>query len=124
VPIVEKLHDEYKDKAVFAFVYITEAHAANEWPFGPTLSFCDQPTSLGERCGLARSFVNKFDCKVPMLVDGMDNSFEQHYAAWPVRFYVIKDDKLALKAQPNVEKYGYEIGQLRDWLASNTAGSN
>jgi len=48
------MYNKYKERAVFLVVYITEAHAKDEWPVGKTISFCNQPKALSERCALAR----------------------------------------------------------------------
>jgi len=97
-------------------VYITEAHSADEWPVGETISFCDQPKTLEERCSLARKYVVERKLKVPMLVDDVCNTFENEFAAWPFRFYIFVDDKLELKAQPNTIDYSYDLEEIRTWL--------
>jgi len=84
----------------FVTVYIVEAHAIDEWPVGDPLKIT-QPLSTIERCGVARAFVRAYDLKVPMIVDVISNDFSETYAAWPIRFYVIENEKLVYKAQPD-----------------------
>jgi len=102
-------------------VYITEAHARDEWPAGKEWSFCDQPKSLEERQAVARRFVSSTGFKLPVLMDPIDNPFDAAFAAWPFRFYVVQNGKIAFKAQPSKTKYNYEPEQLREWLHTNTA---
>jgi len=106
---------------VFLYVYIAEAHSADEWPIGPTMSFCTQPKSIVERSALACNYVAEYGCEVPMLVDTMDNQFLDLFAAWPVRFFVIQSGKLCLKAQPDLDTYSYDVTELRRWLSENTS---
>jgi len=84
----------------FLAIYIVEAHAVDEWPVGDPL-IITQPVSTVERCGVARTFVNSYNLQVPMLVDGISNDFSETWAAWPVRFYVVKGKKLLFKGQPD-----------------------
>ena len=114
--------------AVFAAVYISEAHAhaADEWPVGRRISFCDQPTSLPERVGLARRFQSRFAsalatsaaAPLELLVDNMDNQFNDTFGAWPFRLFVIdgRDYKLLYKAQPDARTYTYSTQALEEWL--------
>jgi len=113
------LYNKYKDRTGFLVVYITEAHAKDEWPVGKTISFCNQPKVISERCDLARKYSEDNQLTIPVVVDTMDNSFESKFAAWPVRFYVVKNGKLVFKAQPNTEHYAYDPTELSKWLKNN-----
>jgi len=112
----ENLYATYQKVANFLIVYITDAHASDEWPVGKNVSFCEQPKSLDQRCLLAQKYARDHQLTVPMAVDTMENHFDQVFAAWPVRFYVVKDGLLEFKAQPNPDFYGYDFTQLADWL--------
>jgi len=114
------MYNKYKDSAEFLIVYITEAHAKDEWPVGGTVSFCDQPKVLEERCVLARKYKEEKEMSMEMGVDLMSNGFENVFAAWPVRFYVVKEGKLVWKAQPNLEDYAYDPTELSKWLKRNS----
>jgi len=100
-------------------VYITEAHAKDEWPVGSKISVCDQAKTLPERLTIARRFVDEFEYKIPMAVDTLHNTFQQTFAAWPFRFYVIHKGQIALKAQPDEQTYAYRLADLSQWLQSN-----
>jgi hypothetical protein len=115
-PYFQHLADKYQEKANFLCVYITEAHAADEWPIGPTISFCSQPKSIEERCDLANKFVTENNIRFEVVVDSMENSFEKMFAAWPIRFYVIKNGELVFKAEPNLKDYAYDPTELSRWL--------
>lgn len=110
---------------MFVAVYICEAHAKDEWPAGPTLSFCAQPKKMEERLQLANQCHEKKQMKIPMLVDQMSNEFHEEFAAWPFRFYGATVEKdatealkftLAFKAHPHEGDYGYDVTDLGSWL--------
>jgi maltose-binding protein MalE len=84
-----------------------EAHAQDEWPIcssrcspGGKKVMYNQPTTLEERISVAKDFVDAFQLKIPMMIDTMKNSFEELYAAWPLRIFIIKGGRIIFKAQP------------------------
>lgn len=92
---------EFSKNTDFAFMYIEEAHASDEWPirssrYMPNQEIVDvrQPRLISERVVLAQGFVKSFDLEPEMkvLVDDPEqgNLFEKAYAPWPIRIYVIK----------------------------------
>lgn len=55
---------------------------------------------------------------MPLLVDGMDNTFGETYAAWPIRFYAVEaDGTLAWVSQPTEHELNYDIEHVYDWLS-------
>jgi len=80
---------------------------------------CDQPKTLQQRLDIAGRFIEKHEYKIHMVVDTMTNSFQQTFAAWPFRFFVIHNRQVALKAQPHEHTYAYNLADLRKWLTAN-----
>jgi type I thyroxine 5'-deiodinase len=66
-------------------VYILEAHAKDVWPLGKKICF-NQPKTIEERLQVANTFVKDYGFQIPMLVDEIDNNFNDIYAAWPERY--------------------------------------
>lgn len=109
--------DDFADVAAFAAVYIVEAHAADEWPVGDTLQI-KQPITDDERCNIARAFVKQYEFRMPMLVDNINNSFSESFAAWPIRFYVIQEGRMSYIAQPDTHNtYDSILPDLREFLS-------
>jgi len=106
--------------AAFLAVYITEAHAVDEWPMGTEISVCSQPKNSPDRIALANSYRQQFHLEVPLLVDAIDNQFEKTFAAWPFRFFIVIDGKLVMKAQPHghddPHEFAYNVDEIRQWL--------
>jgi len=118
-PYFNGLCNQYKGKALFAGVYIAEAHAADEWPVGARISFLNQTRTVGERSELCKSYCKQFELQFPMLVDTMADQFMDLFAAWPFRFYVIQSGKVVFKAMPDETTFGYDVSTLGEWLAQN-----
>jgi len=104
-------------------VYITEAHAIDEWPMGDEISVCYQPKSNADRLQLANSYRKQFHLNIPLLVDTIDNSFELKYSIWPFRFYIMVAGQIMLKAQPHGKndelEFSYDVDEIRHWLEQN-----
>lgn len=99
-------------------VYITEAHSQDEWPMGDDVLVDRQPTEMLERCQVANEFQHNTNYMMPMVVDTMENHFDSLFGAWPVRFFIVQNNTLVYKAQPNGE-HTYDLQEVRDWLSAN-----
>ncbi|CAF2513291.1 unnamed protein product [Rotaria sp. Silwood2] len=99
-------------------IYIAEAHSQDEWPVGQTISCLDQPRTLEQRLENARRFKINFNFEMPMLVDDMNNTFQNTYGSWPFRFYVIYEGKLTLKAEPDKETFTYDLNEIDKWITN------
>lgn len=104
MPLLLKLAEKYAGRVDFAFVYITEAHAQDEWPIGSVYSSKNQPKTLEERLALADSLLGTHS--LPTFVDTMENAFEAQYASWPLRFFVLNAGQVHWVSEPNPETFG------------------
>jgi Iodothyronine deiodinase len=101
------MYEAYRDRARFLTIYIKEAH-----PEGVCYL---QPKTLEDRLAIARDFRRRFDYRVPLLVDGMDNRAEKLYAGWPERFYIIDESgRIVYKGEPG--PFGYHPEEVSGWL--------
>jgi Iodothyronine deiodinase len=113
------LLDEFAGKINLMSVYITEAHAHDEWPISSgrfTLDgvpvILNQPKSTEERLEAAKQFKEHYNFRVPILVDPIEDGFDKVFAPWPLRFYILDKGKLVYKAQP--KDCSYDIAELRN----------
>lgn len=114
----------YKNTTDFAFVYIEEAHATDEWPISSSRYMPDnevvsvkQPRLVSERVSLAQRFVQTFGLgsELKVLVDDpQGNAFQAAYAPWPIRIYVIENGRMEYISSP--ENSTHNIEELKDWL--------
>ena len=112
------MYEEFQEDVEFVFVYIREAHAMDEWPLGTAVQI-PQHRTLEDRMNAARLFLSqapKFPFK--MLVDGIDDQFNQHFRAWPERYYLF-DNSCQLLACPESEnEFGFNRRSLAVTLGS------
>ena len=115
--------DEFAGKVDLLGVYITEAHAQDEWPISSarfTPDKCavilNQPKTTEERVEVAKSFIKAFNFRVPMLVDPISNPFDEIFAPWPLRFYIVQNRILVYKSQP--KNCSYDVAELRNRILS------
>lgn len=115
--VFNELQAEFCGKAAFVCVYLSEAHAKNQWPVGSIISADDAPSNLPDRMKLAQKMVIKTGLSIPVLVDDMDDTFGLTYAAWPLRYYVLgANGKLLYVAEPDPVSRLFEVEDLRCWL--------
>lgn len=84
-----RFYESFKNEYNIFFVYILQAHS-NDWKVGK-FSHIDQPTTLEDRYKLALKFKEDFQLTIPLYIDGMDNTFNSRFGAWPHRSYVINE---------------------------------
>jgi len=125
MPALSELYRKYRSKVNFVFVYILEAHAQDEWPIrssrdtpknAPVLF--NQTKCVEDRCFVATEFKKDFCVEYPIVFDDpQSNSFEKLYAPWPVRLYLVDNNKkLLYKAQPGEDML--ELKPLKSLLAT------
>lgn len=103
------LAEKYADKVLFLSIYISEAHAQDEWKLGNRVNI-NQHKTLEERIQAAKSFVQDTNFKIPMVVDSMENLFDKEYAVWPDRYFIVHNGKMTFIPSPG--NYGYDRGDL------------
>jgi type I thyroxine 5'-deiodinase len=113
------MHERYGDRVNFLTVYIKEAHALDEWQMDANEkeNVCySQPKTLKDRVAIANDFARRFDYRVPLVVDDMDNKANALYAGWPERFYIVDENGVILyKGKPG--PFGYHPEEVEAWLA-------
>lgn len=98
------MHKDYGDRVAFYVVYIEEAHTTDLWQMAANerqnVLFAN-PTTDAERSAIANACVRDLKIDFPAVIDGIDNTVERAYSAWPDRLYVIdKSGRVAFKSAP------------------------
>ncbi|ETO01289.1 hypothetical protein RFI_36155 [Reticulomyxa filosa] len=102
----------FGDVCNFVCVYITEAHAVDEWPIRTKSELCiKQHRTSQDRCSMATTFKKEHKFAFPVFVDTMENNFEQTYAAWPLRAFIIEDNHISFILEPKNPGY-YDLNDL------------
>jgi len=102
------LQEHFKESVQFLAIYISEAHAVDEWPIGSKVAPFEQHRTLEERLTVANKFVTDFDYKITTLVDNMvpELCFERQMGAWPEQFYIIdKKGLISFIGTPNEQGF-------------------
>jgi len=92
-----------------------EAHATDEWPIssarynpsGRIVSILQHKT-LEDRIAAAEQFRDTFKLPFPVVVDGIENPFENVFCTWPFRFYIVSSCQVAFQSQPQDCTYHLE----------------
>lgn len=104
----------------FIFIYIAEAHAKDTWPIAYKYER-PRPKTQEERRASSEEFteINKEYFKNwTIAIDKVyKDEFNNTFSSWPTRFFVIKNRKLAYKAQPNEREF--KFSDLEIYLNEN-----
>jgi hypothetical protein len=123
VPEMHRFQQLYSNEVQCLAIYISEAHAVDEWPIGSKVAPFEQPKTLEERLALANRFKTDFNFEIPTLVDSMDKSkcFEDIYGAWPEQFFAIdRKGLLVFKGYPTELGFTSDVfDQLRTVLGEH-----
>ena len=86
--------EKYQDIANFYFVYISEAHADDVWPIGLSAGVINiKHQTIEDRIQCAKKFQQRYQFKIPIVTDTMENNFRDKFAAWPFRAFIIKNNQ-------------------------------
>ena len=114
------MHKKYGDRVQFLTLYIKEAHPTDEWQMesNEKEGVCyPQPTTLKDRVRVANDFVRRFQYRIPLVVDPIENPANRTYAGWPERLYVVDENgTIVYKGKPG--PFGYHPEEVEAWLAN------
>jgi hypothetical protein len=95
----QSFYDTYKEDADIYIVYILEAHFVEKdasgnftggWPIGYQYNY-EQPKTLEQRLQMVDLLMDEYSPSIPVLVDTMENHFQNAYRPWPDRAFVFRD---------------------------------
>ena len=120
VGALEALFDRYHDRVAFFMVYIKEAHPTDGWVMARNKQLgieIKDAATLAERTAAAQTACTTLKIKLPCLIDGMDNSANHAYAAWPDRIYVVDTaGKIAVMGATGPAGFAPSVSAARAWL--------
>ncbi len=106
--------EEYRDRVEFFVVYIQEAHPSDGWQMDINVDedvVFAQPKTADEREHVAEACTLNLDLSIPTLVDDMENSTDESFAALPDRLYLVGvDGKIAYGGAPG--PWGFRPDEL------------
>ncbi|MGE3818227.1 MAG: deiodinase family protein [Isosphaeraceae bacterium] len=115
---VEKLYQNYKDRATFVMVYVREAHPTDGWRMESNDRVevaLAQPQTYEERVKVAQTCGARLKLGFPMLVDTIDDTVGARYSGMPSRLYLIdRQGKVAYKSGRG--PFGFKPAELEQSL--------
>ena len=90
-------------------MYILEAHFVEKdeagnfiggWPIGYQYNY-SQTKSIEERRQMVEELIDEYHPTIPILIDTMDNNFQNAYSPWPDKAYVFMNGKIKYIASQN-----------------------
>jgi hypothetical protein len=98
---LEKLYEQYKDRAKFFLIYVREAHPKDGWWMISNQRIgidVPQPKSDAARRQVAQTCREHLKLDIPFLVDSVDDAVGARYSGMPNRLYLIdREGKIAFK---------------------------
>lgn len=91
---MEQMYQDYNDIVNFRIVYMSEAHPIDSRRPSPVAreKGITEHADYGERCSIARAFLDEQNLTIPAIVDDFDNTVNLAYHAFPDRLFVVKTD--------------------------------
>lgn len=108
---LNEIFERYRDDVNFFCIYIKEAHSEDEWQVPHNLEddvIFSQPKTIEERGVIAAACMLKLELKMPTLLDDMDDTADEAYAAQPERLYVIDTDG-NVAYQSGMGPWGFDV---------------
>ncbi len=112
------MYSEFRNIFDFQMVYVKEAHPEDEWWTSENRTegiLFNQPKTLPQRLDLAGIFQEQVHLKMPLLVDPIDDSAGNTFAAWPERVYVI-DTAGRIVFKGGMGPFDFDPEQVRQFL--------
>jgi len=116
--LLSTLAREFGHRVTFAFVYITEAHAADEWPVGHCVAI-NQPKTSADRLAIAQRQLKVLGVgeEFIRLVDlAEENNFHETFACWPFRWYTVGPENRRLTTIAQPRRSGYDVREFISWV--------
>lgn len=130
---IDQLHalmDKWSNKGIqFLTVYTAEAHPEDGWKLsgqyladrefnGKDKDFCFYyAKNIDDRKKMATWLIEKKNFRMPIVLDNMENTLLKSYNSWPIRLYVIENNKVVYCGDQG--PFGYDPVQLDSFLKQN-----
>jgi hypothetical protein len=97
-------------------IYISEAHAADEWPLSNKY-LINQHKTIEDRLEAVKLLQNETEMEFEIYMDSLDSvNFEKVYSCWPERGFVFLKGKIEYIAYPSYDAGIYWKDEIAEWL--------
>jgi hypothetical protein len=105
----QKFYDTYSSHADIYILYILEAHFVEKdadgnfvggWPIGYQYNY-EQHKTIEDRRNMVSVLIDEYHPTIPILMDNINNDFQNAYNPWPDRAYMFLYGKIKYIARIN-----------------------
>lgn len=105
----QTFYDKYSSIADIYILYILEAHFVEKdeegnfiggWPIGYQYNY-EQTKTIDDRKKMIELLLDEYHPTIPIMIDTMENDFQNKYRSWPDRAYVFKNNRIEYIAKIN-----------------------
>lgn len=112
---VNQIYKKYNDKINIIIIYISEAHAKDEWPLRLE-DVNNQHKTIEDRIKIAKTV----KCDINIYCDSFEkDNFENTYSSWPERGYIIKNGRIEMISQMEVDYYDDWHFEFETWIRND-----
>jgi type I thyroxine 5'-deiodinase len=111
---LQKVYEQYKDRADFWWVYIREAHPTDSARPARHVQI-EQPKTFLRRTEVAGQCSAGLKLKIPCVVDDMQDSVARAYDAFPDRLYIL-NAKARIAFKGGRGPRGFSVSEMEDAL--------
>jgi hypothetical protein len=109
---VNRLYTKYRNIVNFVVIYISEAHAKDEWPLSSS-DITLQHKTIGDRIHAAK----RLNADYPLYCDSFgENNFESIYSGWPERAFIIDEGIIKFISYHAVDGYDNWHESVEEWI--------
>ena len=105
----QQFYEKYSSVATIYILYIMEAHFVEKdadgnftggWPIGYQYNY-PQHKSIEDRRKMVEVLIDEHHPTIPILMDNMNNDFQNAYNPWPDKAYMFLNNKIKYIARVN-----------------------
>ncbi len=105
----QEFYDKYSSVASIYILYIMAAHFVEKdsegnfiggWPIGYQYNY-PQHKTIQDRIQMVELLIDEFHPTIPILMDNMDNDFQNAYHPWPDKAFVFVNNKVQYISRVN-----------------------
>ena len=111
---LQKVYEQYRDRADFWWVYIREAHPTDSSRPARHVQI-EQPKTFLRRKEVANQCSSGLKLNIPCVVDDMKDTVSRAYDAMPDRLYIL-DAKSNIAFKGGRGPRGFSVGKMEDAL--------
>jgi hypothetical protein len=109
-------NNKYAEKINIIVIYISEAHAADEWPLSNKYVI-NQHKTIEERLEAVKLLESEIKLEMPIYLDSLElPNFEKTYFCWPDRGFIINNSIVEYISFPEIDAGMHWDEEIEQWL--------